>query len=165
MHPLVYSDTGFHGKLRELLKKRAKELGVTLKEMAARCKTSEGALWKRYGGSPNVVETFSVLFNLCSGHELDLMIYLGSNEPSTPTYTVNYYGDMQLFKTQLGIALLAARTANDLTQRDRSQLNGAGQAQIHRIETGKGDTPKVATIDGIFQALGAKLILFIHATN
>lgn len=58
----------------------------------------------------------------------------------------------------LGVMLAAARTERHLTQPSLARLSGVQQAEISRIETGRGN-PTFATLNRLVNALGTRLVL------
>lgn len=162
MIALNYWSEVFNQKLRDLLGNQLNLIGITAKSMAARCETSEGALWRYYTGQEKVFKTFYVLFNLCKGHKLDLLLYIGSKSPTAPAFSARYTGNISDFKKQLGKALIGARKSKGMNQRELSTYLGIDQSWINKIENGRGNNPKPQAVHELFAKLDAKLLIMVE---
>lgn len=59
---------------------------------------------------------------------------------------------------QLTRALIAARTASNMTQKELAEKSGVRQSNISRIENGT-CSPTVATLQALAEGLGKKLVI------
>lgn len=59
---------------------------------------------------------------------------------------------------QLTRALISARTASNLTQKELAERSGVRQSNISRIENGT-CSPTVATLQALAEGLGKKLVI------